>query len=112
MEPMLSTVSPYPAPVTFDVEIFAQQTKASETYITKLASELTARGIETEVLIEHGRIVNSIVNVAEDQDVDLIAIASHGRTGLSRALYGSVAAALLYQVDRPLLLIRAAIEPA
>lgn len=112
VEPMLSTVSPYPAPVTFDAEVFSQQTKTSETYIKNLASELTDRGIETEGLIEHGRIVNTIINAAERKEVDLIAIASHGRTGMSRALYGSVAAALLYQVDRPLLLIRAVVEPA
>lgn len=112
VEPMLSTISPHPSPITFDAEIFSQQTEASEAYFAKLASELTDRGIANEVLVEHGRIVNTIVNVAERKEVDLIAIASHGRTGMARALYGSVAAALLYQVDRPLLLIRAAVEPA
>ncbi|MBU4426139.1 MAG: universal stress protein, partial [Proteobacteria bacterium] len=38
--------------------------------------------------------------------VDLIAIASHGRSGLSRVFYGSVAAGILNRADRPLLLIR------
>jgi nucleotide-binding universal stress UspA family protein len=47
-----------------------------------------------------------IVNAAEKEGVDLIAIASHGRSGLSRAFYGSVTAALLQRIDRPLLLIR------
>jgi nucleotide-binding universal stress UspA family protein len=38
--------------------------------------------------------------------VDLIALASHGRGGLARVFYGSVAAGLLHRVDRPLLIIR------
>ena len=47
------------------------------------------------------------VDAAERERVDLIAMASHGRTGLSRAVYGSVAAGVLHQVDRPMLLVRA-----
>jgi hypothetical protein len=39
--------------------------------------------------------------------VDLIALASHGRTGAARVFYGSVAAGVLHRVDRPLLIIRA-----
>jgi nucleotide-binding universal stress UspA family protein len=38
---------------------------------------------------------------------DLIALASHGRSGLSQVFYGSVAAGLLQRVSRPLLLVRA-----
>jgi nucleotide-binding universal stress UspA family protein len=34
-------------------------------------------------------------------------MSSHGRTGLSRVFYGSVAAGVLHKIDRPLLLIRA-----
>jgi nucleotide-binding universal stress UspA family protein len=40
------------------------------------------------------------------EEADLIAMASHGRSGLSRVFYGSVAAGVLHRVDRPLLLIR------
>jgi len=47
-----------------------------------------------------------ITKVAEEEGADLIAIASHGRTGLERVFYGSIAAGLLQVVDRPLLLIR------
>jgi len=47
-----------------------------------------------------------IKETAEQANADLIAIASHGRGGLARVFYGSVAAAILNQVDRPLLLVR------
>ena len=45
--------------------------------------------------------------LAQEHAVDLIAMASHGRGGLSRVFYGSVAAGILQRIDRPLLLIRA-----
>ncbi|MBW1752752.1 MAG: universal stress protein [Deltaproteobacteria bacterium] len=46
------------------------------------------------------------LKVAQREAIDLIAMASHGRRGLSRVFYGSVAAAILQTIDRPLLLIR------
>ena len=54
-----------------------------------------------------GPVVKEILDFAEEEKVDLIALSSHGRTGLSRLFYGSVAAGILHQVDRPLLVIRA-----
>jgi len=51
-------------------------------------------------------IVDAICETAELEKVDLIAMASHGRTGAARVFYGSVAAGVLHRVDRPLLIIR------
>ena len=60
----------------------------------------------TDICVANGPIVERIIDVAGGEDADLIAIASHGRTGLSRVFYGSVAAGLLHRIDRPLLIIR------
>jgi nucleotide-binding universal stress UspA family protein len=51
-------------------------------------------------------VVEKIISMAAQEGVDLIAPAGHGRGGLSRVFYGSVAAGLLHRVDRPLLVIR------
>lgn len=48
----------------------------------------------------------AILDTADREGADLIAFASHGRIGLSRVFYGSVAAGALHRADRPLLLIR------
>ena len=45
--------------------------------------------------------------VSEQEKADLIAICSHGRGGLARLFYGSVASGVLNRADRPLLVIRA-----
>lgn len=83
-----------------------QLTEEASIYLKGRSGEFREKGIETKNLIELGPVVNTIINMAAREDVDLIAMASHGRGGLSRVFYGSVAAGVLQQVDRPLLLIR------
>lgn len=78
----------------------------AEIYLETLDGEFKAKGIHARYLVTEGSIVNTIINVAEKEDVKLIAMASHGRTGLARVFYGSVAAGVLHLIDRPLLIIR------
>lgn len=80
--------------------------QAAEDYLSNLTEEFRRMDIETEYKVVYGPAVDIIIKVAEEEDAGLIAIASHGRTGLSRVFYGSIAAGLLHAVDRPLLLVR------
>ena len=63
-------------------------------------------GIEASAVVEQGAVVETIISVAQRENADLIAIASHGRSGLSRVFYGSVTAGVLQKIDRPILVIR------
>ena len=80
--------------------------KSSEDYLNGLAEELRRMDIRTECKVVYGPAVETIIKVAEEEQAGLIAIASHGRTGLARVFYGSIAAGVLQAIDRPLLLIR------
>jgi nucleotide-binding universal stress UspA family protein len=75
-------------------------------YLNGVKGEFREKGIDARIHISHGPIVEAIIETAGKEDADLIAIASHGRTGLSRVFYGSVAAGVLHRIDRPLLVIR------
>ena len=95
--------------VTFRIkEHYELIKKIAEDYLAGLRSEFHEKGIDAQTLVSHGPIVEAIISAAERENSDLIAIASHGRTGLSRVFYGSVAAGILHRIDRPLLLIRSA----
>ena len=83
-----------------------QRTKQAEAYLDGLAEEFREKGIEALTRAVNGPIVGEILDIADREGADIIAMASHGRTGVSRAFYGSVAAGVLHSVDRPLLLIR------
>ena len=73
-----------------------------------MQTKLEQQGIQVSTTIMQGPPVEAILAVAAQENVDMIAIASHGRSGLGRVFYGSVAARILQRVDRPLLVIRAA----
>jgi nucleotide-binding universal stress UspA family protein len=77
-----------------------------DNYLAGWQGEFREKGIEARRMVERGPVVETIINVAKREGADLIAMASHGRTGLERVFYGSVAVGVLHHVDRPLLLVR------
>ena len=79
----------------------------AEEYLSGVAERLKGEGIEAEPMIEsHFAPARAILNTAEAQDVDLIAIATHGYTGVKRAILGSVTDKVLRGAKWPLLLER------
>jgi nucleotide-binding universal stress UspA family protein len=107
IDPGMSLAGLEGMPMEINREIIDEQVKEAETYLASKQGEFQTMNIETRKRIAYGAIVSTIIDVAESEQADLIAIASHGRSGLARMFYGSVAAGILQRIDRPLLLIRA-----
>jgi len=80
--------------------------KEAELYLDGEAGKFRKRGVKIEKITQVGPVVETILSNAEGKNVDLIAMASHGRTGLSRVYYGSVMAGVIHRIDRPLLVVR------
>jgi nucleotide-binding universal stress UspA family protein len=97
-------------PEEFDMALHQQQLERlgqrAEEYLSGLEDGFREKGIRARRRIVHGPVVDAILTTADHEKADLIAIASHGRTGLGQVFYGSVAAGVLHRIDRPLLLIR------
>ena len=93
-----------------DLDIYQQElkrrTEEAEMYLKVINGKYQKMGIEARMELEKGPIVEAIINASIRHDADLIALASHGRSGLAQVFYGSVAAGILQRVDRPLLLVR------
>lgn len=87
--------------------IVEEQHHEIESYLNKQAEAFKNLGLEAEIHVAHGRTVDAICHAASEYGADLVALASHGRSGLAQVFYGSVAAGVLHRIDRPLLLIRA-----
>ncbi|MBV7331515.1 universal stress protein [Chloroflexi bacterium TSY] len=84
-----------------------QREEDAKAYLAGWRGILAEKGISAVAHTTFGPIVYEILNMADREKVDMIAMASHGRTGLSRAFYGSVAAGILHRTGLPLLVVRA-----
>ncbi len=80
--------------------------KEAESYLAGLEAKFKEKNIRAKKIVSCGAVVQSILNTAERESADLIAMTSHGWGSLHRVFYGSVAAGVLHRVDRPLLIIR------
>jgi len=87
-------------------EAMEQATQEAEEYLAGIQGEFHEKGIPARAEAVDGPVVGAIIAAAERNNADLIAMASHGRTGLGYVFYGSVAAGVLNRIDRPLLIVR------
>ena len=108
LEPDPILVGPYDAQaLVMNTEDIQERLKELDAYLDGWEGEFRGKSIAAKRIVARGPVVENIINVAEREGADLIAMASHGRSGLSRVFYGSVAAGVLQRVERPLLLVRA-----
>ena len=87
-------------------EMFEKQNALSQAYLDDLQAGFHEKGIQAVTTLAFGSVVKAILNTAAETGTDLIAMATHGLSGLARVSYGSVAAGVLQAADIPILLIR------
>jgi nucleotide-binding universal stress UspA family protein len=112
MEIMLLRVVVPPPPIAIDerdssVAHVDKLRIDAEEYLNAIAAELRAKGLRVDTQVRIGdNAVEEILTGARDVGADLIAMTTHGRGGLGRLLFGSVAEAVLRQADIPVFLMR------
>ncbi|WP_232686331.1 universal stress protein [Halobacterium zhouii] len=83
-----------------DVQAVAEE--ATETVVAAAED----RGLDTETAVHTGTPHREILAYAADEDVDLVVMATHGRSGITRFLNGSVTERVVRNADRPVLVAR------
>jgi nucleotide-binding universal stress UspA family protein len=86
--------------------------KQARKELEKTIELLEMRDLKPQVVVEMGEPAEAIVNYARANPIDLIVMSTHGRSGLARLVYGSVAEKLLHLAPCPVLLIRAQADHA
>ncbi len=74
-------------------------------YVDDVAADAADRGVPVETEIREGKPTLEILDCADEHDVDLIVMGTHGRTGLQRLLLGSVAISVIRDAGRPVLTV-------
>ncbi|HLW38125.1 MAG TPA: universal stress protein [Candidatus Eremiobacteraceae bacterium] len=91
-------------PVSMNPElIFDEARKAAEEILTGAKARAKKAGVEADVRLLEGDCVDSVLQFARDNKSELIVIGSHGRTGITRALLGSVAEGIIRRAPVPVL---------
>ena len=83
-----------------------QQTR-SKKYMAEMESQFKSAGFKVSTVLREGAVADMILRVAEELQVDVITMSTHGRTGPARWLLGSVADRVVRNSKVPVLLIRA-----
>jgi nucleotide-binding universal stress UspA family protein len=82
-------------------------TKKARDYLNKAAESLKTKGITVKTKVATGKAGEEIVRAADENKVDLIAMSTHGRSGLSRLTFGSITDKVLRTASVPVLVVRA-----
>ena len=88
-------------------EAVGKQQRQAQNYLNRVAKGLDAKGVKVQTEVLLGSPAEEISLYAEYRGCDLIIMASHGRSGLSRWTHGSVADKVFRAICVPVLMVRA-----
>lgn len=82
-----------------------ERTLHADAQLDELAASFN--NVTVRTIVGHGDAGDEIVRIARDEAVDLIVMSTHGRTGLDRVVFGSVAEKVVRHAHRPVLTVPA-----
>jgi|DewCreStandDraft_5_1066085.scaffolds.fasta_scaffold00558_5 nucleotide-binding universal stress UspA family protein len=91
-------------PALIAAEVSARET-AARGYITAVAEELAAQGVQVAAVVAQGAEGRGVVDVARREGVDLIVMAAHGHGPLGRLVFGNVTEDVIHHSPAPVLVI-------
>ena len=97
-----------PAHFRLDRPVMDSGQTAAREYLDNVASQPASPFHAVDTIVEEGNPATRIAALARQEDVDLIVMATHGRTGLARLVMGSVATATVHRAHVPILIVRPA----
>jgi len=82
-------------------------TRKAKGYLSKTGECLKSKGVSIKTKVVTGKADEGIVKAADELKADLIAMSTHGRSGLSRLTFGSITGKVLRSTNVPVLVVRA-----
>jgi nucleotide-binding universal stress UspA family protein len=105
---LIGEVAPMGGPMPPELidDAIQAETDEAKDYLTRTAQRLKDAGLSVEWEVVEGDASRAIIETAHQRGADLIAMATHGRSGLPRLVLGSVADRVLRDSHLPVLLVR------
>ena len=99
-------------PISYTEKEMKQIQRQARSYLNKVAKGIRSEKVSVEIRVGIGNAAEEIIKTADEIDVDLIAMSTHGRHGISRWAFGSVTDRVLRGGHKPVLVVRAPKEAA
>jgi nucleotide-binding universal stress UspA family protein len=78
----------------------------ARTYLKKIGDKLRDKGIKVTSEVRVGAPAEEIIKFADEVKADIVVMATHGRSGIGRWIFGSVSGKVLREGNTPILLVR------
>jgi nucleotide-binding universal stress UspA family protein len=93
---------------TYGLKEYDQYKKEAYKWLDKISKKFEEKGIQTVVEVVGGPLpaANSIVNYAENENVDLIVVGTRGKSGIKKLLLGSVASSVVTHASSNVLVVK------
>lgn len=102
-----SVVAEYPLKPEDVARVNAERQESAKSYLQTISKRISFANTNISWEVLSGRAAESIVDYVTKNTIDLIVIATHGRSGVSRWVWGSVADRILRSACVPVLMVRA-----
>jgi nucleotide-binding universal stress UspA family protein len=107
----VALLTTYPAGLQFATAGWPQEEAQAQAYLRSVAAALREQSVRVHIAIRQGAPADEILTYAEETKSDLIGMTTHGFSGVTRWVYGSVADKVLHGAQCPVLLVRPTPRP-
>ncbi len=98
-------------PISYTEQETGQIQQQAGDYLNKIGEDMRSKRVSVKIRVGIGNAAEEIIKAADEIDVDLIAMSTHGRHGISRWAFGSVTDKVLRGGHKPVLVVRAPKNP-
>jgi nucleotide-binding universal stress UspA family protein len=95
------------APVSYTEDEMEHIKQRVMDYLDRTAETIRCKGTKVNTMVRTGNAADEILKTAKETGVDLIAMSTHGRSGLRRLAFGSITDKVLHGTETPVLMVRA-----
>jgi nucleotide-binding universal stress UspA family protein len=95
------------APVSYTEEELKLIKERVTDYLNKTGESLKKKGVSVSTIVSSGNAADEILKAVDETKADLIAMSTHGRSGLRRLAFGSITDKVLHRSHVPVLMVRA-----
>jgi len=95
------------APVSYSEEELKLIKQRVMNYLTRTGDSLKKQGVVIKTMVPTGNAAEEILKACTEVNADLIAMSTHGRSGLRRLAFGSITDKVLHGTSVPVLMVRA-----